>query len=168
MIVKIKAKSSETSPRILTINQKPIYIIDRRDGFRLTVFNRDTFKVMGDANFSSFSEAYNSFMKYYNIPGYIGVINGHGKGNVVVAIIDPNTQNKIIRKGDKEVYAEYIVNVKSTGEEIKKIVQAEANAAEIAQSIDLERPQSQFPVKLLYIALPLIAGIILFKVLKKD
>lgn len=168
MIVKIKAKSSETSPRILIVGQKPIYTIDRRDGFRLTVFDRDTFKIMADAYFDTFSEAYTSFMKYYNIPGYIGVINGHGKGNVAIAIIDANTQNKLIKKGDKDVYAEYIVTIRGE-ENVSKEIEEEKNIPAKTGSPEIiqEHEERKSLKNLMYLFLPIAAGIILFKVVKK-
>ncbi len=166
MIVKIKAKSSETSPRILIVGQNPIYTIDRRDGFRLTVFDRDTFKIMADAYFDTFSEAYTSFMKYYNIPGYIGVINGHGKGNVAIAIIDANTQNKLIKKGDKDVYAEYIVTIRGK-EESKEVKEENIPVKTGSPEIIQEHEERKTLKNLMYLFLPVAAGIILFRVIKK-
>ena len=169
MVIKIKAKSAESAPRILLINQKPVYNLDRRDGFRLTVFDRETFKIMSDANFDTFSEAYTTFMKYYNIPGYIGVINGHGEGNVLVAIIDANTQNKLLKKGKKEVYAEYIVSIRAPEEALKKGIEEEEKSAKKAAPPELieEHKGEQLTKNLFYLMLLLIGGIIFLKVIKE-
>jgi len=167
MIIKIKAKSAESAPRILIVNQKPIYNVDRQDGFRLTVFDRDTMKIMVDANFETFSEAYSTFMKYYNIPGYIAVINGHGKGNVVVAIIDANTQNKLIKRGDKEVYAEYIVSISAPEEVIKNIkeIQVSKKPSVIVQKKEEKRFNAN---SLLIIAAIVFVILTLLGVIKHD
>ncbi|RLB11539.1 MAG: hypothetical protein DRG27_01025 [Deltaproteobacteria bacterium] len=166
MVVKIKAKSAESAPRMLIVNQKPIYNVDRQDGFRLTVFDRDTMKIMADANFDTFSEAYSTFMKYYNIPGYIAVINGHGKGNVVVAIIDANTQNKLIKKGDKEAYAEYIVSISAPEEVIKNIKEEQIAKS---PSVIVQKQEKKADIKtLLTIAAAIFVILTLLGVIKHD
>jgi len=168
MVIKIKAKSAESAPRILLINQKPVYNLDRRDGFRLTVFDRETFKIMSDANFDTFSEAYTTFMKYYNIPGYIGVINGHGEGNVLVAIIDANTQNKLIKKGEKEVYAEYIVSIRAPEGISKEIAKWPTKEAVAAEEVFETEEQVKFPKTAMLFTLIVLAALILYGVMKHD
>jgi len=168
MVVKIKAKSAESAPRVLIVNQRPIYNVDRQDGFRLTIFDRETFKIMGDANFDTFSEAYTAFMKYYNIPGYIGVINGHGKGNVLVAIIDADTQNKLIKRGDKEVYAEYVISIRAPGDVTEAVKEVKESVEKTGPpEVIKEHREKQLVKNLFYLVLPLIGGIIFFKAVAK-
>lgn len=148
MFVKIKAKSAKVAPRTLIVNQIPVYIIDRRDGFRLTVFNRNTLKIVSDVNFETFNDAYSFFINHYNTLGYVGVINGHGEGNVLVMLIDTNTQNKIVKKGEDEAYLEYTLSISLPSEKVKEMEKnVEKTRKEEKEKKAEETEEEQLPVE---------------------
>lgn len=107
MLTKIIAKTSDIAPRELIIGNHPIYTIDRNNGYRLTIINRNTSEVVADRNFSK-ADDMQPFSDKYSKPPYITIIVGHGTGKVYINIKDPLTGIKVVRRGSKMAYATYV------------------------------------------------------------
>jgi len=106
MFVKISAKSAVTSPRVLIINNKPIYEYDRTNGYRLTVINRNTLDVVFDKNFTNAQDVASYLQSFVN-PNFIIILVGHGKNMVYIKIQDNYTGHIIKKSGTNIIYATY-------------------------------------------------------------
>jgi len=108
MYVVISAKSAVSSPRTLIINNNPIYELDRNDGYRLTVINRNTLQVVFDRNFTNAQDLANYLQEYSNNPKFIVIVVGHGKNMVYIKIQDNFTGHVVKKYGTNIIYAKYI------------------------------------------------------------
>ena len=106
MFVKISAKSALSSPRTLIINNKPVYVYDRSNGYRLTVINRNTLNVVFDRNFTNAQDLANYIQQYTN-KKFIVIVVGHGKNMVYIKIHDNYTGHIVKKYGNNIVYATY-------------------------------------------------------------
>ena len=106
MFVKISAKSAVSSPRTLIINNKPIYLYDRSNGYRLTVINRNNLQVVFDRNFTN-AQDLAAYMQKYTDPKFIVIVVGHGKNMVYIKIQDNYTGHVVKKYGTNIIYATY-------------------------------------------------------------
>ena len=96
MITKIFAKSAVNSPRMLIIGQHPIYTIDRRQGYRLTVINRDNLEQVYNGSFDD-AKSMSMVLQEYDRPPYITMVVGHGPGKVYIRIRD-NGNGMVVKR----------------------------------------------------------------------
>ena len=154
MFVKISAKSAVTSPRVLIVNNKPIYEYDRTDGYRLTVINRNTLSIVFDRNFSNAQDVASYLQSFVN-QNLIVILIGHGKNMVYIKIQDNYTGHIVKKYGTNIIYAtyQYYTNTNIT---IPQETQP-------AQSTDKSLKAGMFSGGKMAMALPLIAvGALLF------
>ena len=96
MITKIFAKSAVDGPRMLIIGQKPVYTVDRRQGYRLTVVNRNDLEQIYNGSFND-AKSMSMVLQEYDRPPYITMVVGHGPGKVYIRIKD-NGNGMVVKK----------------------------------------------------------------------